>query len=423
MPVAAADDAIEAADGTPAIPADEGTRPLQLDTVTLRVAFGVMSLALLMLFYLVTYRRTRAAYSAWWCAALVLFLVGATAYLLNGTAAQWWANPLGNVLGVSGAWSVWAAARSLRSLKPVPWLLIPALAVTAGTAAIDNPAANIWAGGPAYLGFVALFLGLSSAELFLLRRASKRLRTSLALTSALVGFFYFCRLVAFLAVGADGAIFRSVFGSAPTTLLTLTLLTVVSFSMAAFSAEQTAMVLRERAMHDGLTGLLNRSAFLELAAERIRALHRAGASGTLVLADLDHFKRINDTHGHASGDAALRAFAAACIGTVRSTDFVARYGGEEFILLLSGADAEQAEDLTQLISANLRRTASPELVLPTVSYGIAPIGELGADALADLIAAADAALYEAKSQGRDRAVLAVKLGHRSGLLPAHDDAI
>ncbi|TJY64117.1 GGDEF domain-containing protein [Arthrobacter sp. CAU 1506] len=390
---------------------------MQLDTVTLRVAFGAMSLALLLLFYLVTFRRTRAAYSAWWCAALVLFLFSATAYLLNGTAVQWWANPLGNVFGVAGAWSVWTAARSLRSLKPMPWLLVPALAVAAGTAAVDHPAINVWAGGPAFLGCMALFLGLSSAELFLLRRASPRLRTSLALTSAFMGFFYLCRLVAFLADGPDGAFFQRVFGSGPTTLVTMTLLMVVSFSMAAFSAEQAAVDLRKRALHDGLTGLLNRSAFLELAAARMQALQRAGASGTLVLADLDHFKQINDANGHAAGDTALRAFAAACTGTVRSTDLVGRYGGEEFILLLPGADAEQAEDLTHLISTVLRQTASPDLVLPTVSYGIAPIGERGADALADIIAAADEALYQAKSQGRDRAVLAVEHGNPDGLMP------
>jgi diguanylate cyclase (GGDEF)-like protein len=320
---------------------------------------------------------------------------------------------------VAGAWSVWTAARSLRSLKPIPRLLIPAVAVAAGTAALDNPAVNIWAGGPAYLGFVALFLGLCSAELFLLRRASPRLRTSLALTSGFMGGFYFCRLVAFLADGPDGAIFHGIFGSGPTTLLTMALLMVVSFSMAAFSAEQAAVELRQRALHDGLTGLLNRNAFLELATERIQALHRAGISGTLVLADLDHFKQINDANGHAAGDAALRAFAAACTGTVRSTDFVGRYGGEEFILLLSGADAEQAEDLTHVISTALRQTASPELVLPTVSYGIAPIGERSADALAEIIAAADAALYRAKSQGRDRAVLAVDEGDPDGFMPGH----
>ncbi|MET1154891.1 diguanylate cyclase [Arthrobacter sp.] len=392
---------------------------LQLDTMTLRVAFGVMSLALLMPFCLVTYRRSRAAYSAWWCAALVLFLVGAAAYLFNGTAAQWWANPLGNILGVSGAWSAWTAARSLRALKPVPWLLFPAVAVAAGTAALENPAVNVWAGGPAYLGFVALFLGLSSAELFLLRRAAPRLRTSLALTSGFMGFFYFCRLVAYLADGPDGAIFRGVFGSGPTTLLTMALLMVVSFIMAAFGAEQAAVDLRKRAMYDGLTGLLNRNAFLELATERIQMLQRAGISGTLVMADLDHFKQINDANGHAAGDAALRAFAAACTGTVRSTDYVGRYGGEEFILLLPGSNAEQAEDLTRLISTTLRQTASPEMVLPTASYGIAPIGERSADALADIIAAADAALYQAKSEGRDRAVLAVDHGNPDGSMPSH----
>ena len=129
-----------------------------------------------------------------------------------------------------------------------------------------------------------------------------------------VAAFYLGRLVVFLAEGPAGPTFVTYFGSAVTTLVTMVLLVVVSFSMAALSTEQQTRALRMVARQDELTGLLNRKAFIELAAEQ---LDRAGShprTGALILADLDHFKTVNDTYGHAAGDLALQAFADACTG-------------------------------------------------------------------------------------------------------------
>lgn len=381
-----------------------------LDTATLRVAFAVVGIVLLVLFYMVTYRRTRAAYSGWWCTAIAMFLTGAAGYLLNGTGHQWWATPVANVLVVFGAASVWTGTRSLQARKPVPWLIATSMALTGVTAAVDNPGMNIWAGGAAFLAFLTLFFGLAASELFRLRRGFTRLRGPLAFVAGLLAAFYLCRFVTFLVDGPDGRIFQTVFGGSATTLFTMALMVVVSFSMASFSEEQAARDLRKRALHDGLTGLLNRNAFLDLAADRIDSLRRGGRSGSLMLADLDHFKTVNDTHGHPGGDKALRAFAQVCTDTVRSTDLVGRYGGEEFILLLSGAAPEQAKQVAHLISENLRAADFPDFTLPTVSFGIAAIGEgpdtPDANTLDAAIEAADAALYQAKSEGRDRAVLA-----------------
>lgn len=101
-----------------------------LDTSTLRVAFGVIAFTLFLLFYSVTFRRTRSPYSGWWCVALVLFLVGASLYLLDGSADQVWANPSANALLVAGAGGVWAAARSLRTDSPRYWQLLLGPAIT-----------------------------------------------------------------------------------------------------------------------------------------------------------------------------------------------------------------------------------------------------------------------------------------------------
>jgi diguanylate cyclase (GGDEF)-like protein len=183
----------------------------------------------------------------------------------------------------------------------------------------------------------------------------------------------------------------------------MVLLVVVSFSMAALSSEQQTRALRVVATRDDLTGLLNRKAFLDLAAEQLADRTITGGSGALILADLDHFKTVNDSYGHAAGDLALQAFADACIATVRSTDLTGRYGGEEFVILVPGASAERAETIAEEISRRLAGTDTRNgMEMPTASYGISTY-DGGTSDVDELIASADAALYRAKSLGRNRA--------------------
>ncbi|WP_028272439.1 GGDEF domain-containing protein [Arthrobacter sp. UNC362MFTsu5.1] len=377
---------------------------MQLDTLTLRVAFAIVAFTLALLFYFAAYRSTRSPYSAWWCVALTLFLAGSASYLFNGTAHQVWANPLGNCLLVAGAACVWAGARSLRASRPHSWQLAAGPAVVTVSSALENPGVNIWAGGAVFLALMSLMLGLASRELWRLEPGYSRVRIPLAIAAAFFSAYYFCRLIVYVGEGPDGRIFVAYFGSAVTTLVTMVLLVVVSFSMAALSSEQQTRALRAVATQDGLTGLLNRAAFLDLASDELQRLRHTRALGSLILADLDHFKAVNDTYGHAAGDTALQSFAAACNGTVRSTDLVGRYGGEEFIFLLPGVSPDRAEAITQEINRHLKAVRGPGgSRMPTVSYGIAPIGH-GASDLDELIATADAALYKAKSQGRNRTV-------------------
>ncbi|MDR7081659.1 diguanylate cyclase (GGDEF)-like protein [Arthrobacter ginsengisoli] len=382
---------------------------MMLDTATLRVALAVVDLTLLLLFYFITFRRTRSAYSGWWCLALLLFLSGNAAYLLDGTPHQIWANPLGNVLLVAGAASIWAGARSLRTAVPNLWYLAAGPAITALASLLDHPATNVWSGAPAYLGFMGLLIGLGCRELILLDRQFSRVHLTLAVGSGILAAFYVGRFAVFLAEGQDGQLFQSVFGSVTMTVFSTVIMVVASFTMAELSYEQQTRDLRARATEDGLTGLLNRTAFLDLAKDELRRLNRGRTPASLILADLDHFKAINDEYGHSAGDIALQAFADACTATVRSTDLVGRYGGEEFIMLLPGVTPERAGEIAADISGRLHASSSPVIPrLPTSSYGItstAP-GRLDLDAL---IASADAALYRAKTLGRDRSVLAGSL--------------
>jgi diguanylate cyclase (GGDEF)-like protein len=374
-----------------------------LDTVTLRIAFGLLALVLVVLFYFSSYRVTRSPYSGWWCVALVFFLAGSACFLLDGTAHQVWANPLGNVLLVQGGVSVWGGARSLRTVPPPRWAFAGFPLVTLIASVLDNPATNTWSGGPVFLAAMSVSIGLAAVELWRLEPGYSRVRVPLAVSAGGLAIFYFFRWAVFLHEGQNGPLFVTVFGSAVTTLVTMILLVVVSFSMAALSSEQQTRALRVVACRDDLTGLLNRKAFLDLAAEQLVDHATAGGSGALILADLDHFKSVNDTHGHAGGDVVLRRFAEACTATVRSTDLVGRYGGEEFIMLLPGASPERAELITKEASRRLAAFATVDrMKMPTVSYGISMYHADTSEA-DDLIAAADAALYVAKSLGRNRA--------------------
>jgi diguanylate cyclase (GGDEF)-like protein len=387
---------------------------LTLDTTTLRVSFGLVALTLLVLFYFVAYRSSRSAYCGWWCAALALFLGGSAAYLFDGTSQQVWTNPLGSTLLVMGACSVWAGTRALR-MRPFSWLpFVAAPAATAAVAALDHPASDVWAGGGVFLALMSLMVGLASRELWLVRPSSSELLRReatfspsvrvLAVLSGGFSAFYAARAVAFWVAGPDSRMFDRYLGSEVTTLVTTILLAAVSFGMTSLSFERETEELRSRATRDGLTGLLNRSEFMRQATADWRAKHRSGGHGSVIMADLDFFKEVNDTYGHPAGDYALQAFAATCRGILRSSDLVGRYGGEEFIIFLPDVPAEQAEQIAVRISERLRATATPNgMSFPTVSYGIA--SATTETDLADAIDRADRALYEAKSLGRDRVIL------------------
>jgi diguanylate cyclase (GGDEF)-like protein len=161
-------------------------------------------------------------------------------------------------------------------------------------------------------------------------------------------------------------------------------------------------LVERQALVDGLTGLANRRAANDaLHAEAARA-ERLETPLSVVLADLDGFKDVNDVHGHAVGDAVLRAFSEVLRETLRESDVAGRWGGEEFLLLLPGAEEEGAAQLAERVRLGLAERAipgAPDLRV-TASFGVAEYaGETNTE---QLIAAADGALYRAKRAGKDR---------------------
>jgi diguanylate cyclase (GGDEF)-like protein len=187
------------------------------------------------------------------------------------------------------------------------------------------------------------------------------------------------------------------------------LLRLLSFRIRAANAllrrrQKLGEFYRQLSLNDGLTGLYNRAWLADRLPELVQRAREDGTPLSVVMIDLDHFKRFNDTHGHIAGDAALCTAAGVIRAALRPSDFAVRYGGEEMMALLPNTGPSAAVMVAARLCARLRE--APVLgdgrPLPHVtgSFGVASL-ELDQDARA-LVEAADAALYRAKQAGRDR---------------------
>lgn len=168
--------------------------------------------------------------------------------------------------------------------------------------------------------------------------------------------------------------------------------------------------LRFQATHDSLTGLWNRGATLDALERELSRANRQGTPVALMMADLDHFKHINDTFGHLAGDDVLREAARRMSSCVRLYDWVGRYGGEEFLMILPGCDVldsvKQAERLRAEISSKPFDTSSGHIPV-TLSLGVAGGFNANPQGSTSWVRAADEALYRAKERGRNCVELAV----------------
>ena len=159
---------------------------------------------------------------------------------------------------------------------------------------------------------------------------------------------------------------------------------------------------------DALTGLANRRAFDEVAQREIRRALRYGEPLAMIIADIDRFKAVNDTHGHHAGDQVLMSFAHTLSASVREVDLVGRWGGEEFVILMPGTDIEEAmhaaERMRQAVAAAPARLAETSCSY-TASFGVAAF-TADTPSLDALLRRADQALYRAKEKGRNRVEIA-----------------
>jgi diguanylate cyclase (GGDEF)-like protein len=165
--------------------------------------------------------------------------------------------------------------------------------------------------------------------------------------------------------------------------------------------------LREKAMHDPLTALLTRGAFFEISDHEFARARRSRTPLSIVMADIDRFKSINDRFGHPGGDEVLREVARRLLVTFRKEDAVGRYGGEEFVALAVGCEGADAIGLAERFRQAVERepfAIGAEWLDVTTSVGV--VTGTAADGMQELVRAADEALYCAKSSGRNRVVSA-----------------
>ncbi|MGO9481311.1 MAG: GGDEF domain-containing protein [Candidatus Kryptoniota bacterium] len=162
--------------------------------------------------------------------------------------------------------------------------------------------------------------------------------------------------------------------------------------------------LEKEVLLDALTQINNRRAYDLQIRENLRRFHRNGEQFSLILMDIDHFKKVNDDYGHKAGDKCLKEIAKLIKSSVRQSDFLARYGGEELIAILPGSDAEGARNLAEKVRRrieNARFSYKDEIIPVTISLGVT--GVMASDTEPDTpFIRVDAALYQAKKDGRNR---------------------
>jgi two-component system, cell cycle response regulator len=183
--------------------------------------------------------------------------------------------------------------------------------------------------------------------------------------------------------------------------------TVLKFSFQDQVEESFQRKMFDSALRDGLTRAYNKRFFLDRLHSEVRFALRHQSPVGLLLLDIDHFKRVNDQHGHLAGDRVLSEFAGLLLESIRDEDVFARYGGEEFVVLSRLISAEDCVRFAERLRRSVEqlRVDYDGMVIPvTVSIGVACVPELKVQTATDLLRAADRALYHAKQRGRNRVV-------------------
>ncbi len=252
--------------------------------------------------------------------------------------------------------------------------------------------------------FTALALAIYAANLrFMLRFGGRRLPARMA---QLVLGGHFLVLFVRLTTASAGMVGESLMEAnwLQTLYIASYVLTVLLLSIAAVLMATDGLVtqLEHLATHDPLTHALNRRAWLQRAADELTRSQRSGRGPALAMLDLDHFKKLNDTHGHQHGDAVLVHFAQTTQALLRRADRLGRYGGEEFVLLLPETALPEAQMATQRIHSAL---ASGHALDCQLSIGLTT-WQGPCDTLDAMLARADKALYQAKAQGRNQTCVA-----------------
>lgn len=382
---------------------------MQLDSFTIVVATSVTLVFLGCALLYFWNRDRRSAWLLWWSLPFLVGGIAITSYARPNWSTDFYAIAFGNGARIFALGLLWQGARVFEGRKPqLLWLL----AITLGWIALCTipPFFQSMAGRIVGVSICnGLICGLAAFELW--RGRAEHLPSRLPAIGAFSSFAFVMLLrIAFVNVAPFP------FGALPLDPLWMGGFNLVVFIHAFFlglllialTKERLELQQRNIALVDPLTGLMNRRAFMGHAERNAMRQGLAAESTALLVLDLDHFKQVNDRHGHDVGDRVLASFAQVAAQNVRPTDLLYRMGGEEFCFVLPDTDIHTALRVAERVRkafAGHAYSAGGRSIPVTVSIGIATADQAGFD-FEVLLAAGDAALYEAKARGRNRVVLA-----------------
>jgi diguanylate cyclase (GGDEF)-like protein len=345
-----------------------------------------------------------------WGLGATLAGVGVLLLYGRGFIPDWMSIPLANVVAMVGQTFVWVALRRFFEVKDPYhrpflltgiWCTLFVVCYLMDASLTDRTlVSTLWT-----------MLITAASAYAAVRPARGRLLLPAAIIAVVFG------LLSLFALGRTIVAYRSgvetVFSSnGPVILYFLTGILALITTSAAFLLMTIARLharLDQLATLDSLTEVYNRRSLDKMAAAETERARRTGQPLCLLVADLDHFKQINDMHGHPAGDAVLKEFVARVRDGLRAQDILGRYGGEEFLILLPATEVEQAVQVAERVRTSWASSAvalpGGEQVLATVSIGLA-MGSGPSIHIEKLYAAADRALYQAKQGGRNRIVVA-----------------
>jgi diguanylate cyclase (GGDEF)-like protein len=305
------------------------------------------------------------------------FAVMAVALLICGPWLGWWTVALLAVAGVLFA----LADKAIERVSHPEYLLF---AAWAGSQLMITMAAVLTGGphSPAMAWFAIPIVTLSA------RFPTRGVLLGLGVTVVM--------MVA-VAFGTDA---HAVIAKPP--LLIMPLALAIAVAILSTALMQSDVIHRSEAVIDPLTGMLNRNSLKDRTFELAHQSQRTGQPVGLIVGDLDHFKQVNDSYGHATGDAVLQDVAYLLRKQLRAFDLAYRIGGEEFLVLLPGADLEQSAAMAERLRQGVQADTVGGGLRVTMSFGVSASGRDCAFDYQSVCEQADAALYEAKRQGRDR---------------------
>ena len=343
---------------------------------------------------------------AYWAAGLACNAAGYVLFALRGQVSDLLSIVLANVLFASVFALFTEGVFQFQNRRPRRWLVwlpVVATALLFG-ALIPWQAARVVAG--------TIIFSAQSAAIMVSLLQRRKTTVGVGQYFMVAGFLMMIIAFAFQGVGTllrkdeVTSIMTPHFVQTVIFLVATISVVVVSLGLVVMIKDRADELNRNLAMRDELTGLINRRSLLESLAQHLSAAKRHGQPLSLLMVDIDFFKRVNDTYGHLSGDKVLKTMASSIVQRTRAQDVPGRLGGEEFLVILPNSTEQGAwqlaENLRQGVEATAFQAVSGEPIAITVSIGLCALSQLPDPQCDDLIAASDQALYRAKAAGRNR---------------------